>query len=312
MRTLRKLLLGWAGLALCVPFALAADAERGLMVREGTLYLSPDLSAQRIGSIGRGRELAVLERSKDFAHVIAQVEGNRSITGWTLAKGIILPSTPNAHQILFGEAADSEWQASKRGGRKNAAQDAMRLYFRLAEYFPKSPLAGEALWRAADIRWQLDKVDVQSRKSAKEQEAYLRGQIDEEWMKMVQKKFPDSKWAALAAYARLDNKVCGDWQGLPKCPEDEAELFEKYAREYPKSPKAAEAMHEAAWRYAALADIQKVRNEEKKSAEAKTKALSLARALVAQYPQEGDWAYRAQRLAYMLEQDIPVYGIANQ
>ena len=37
---------------------------------------------------------------------------------------------------------DSEAQASRRGGRKFAAQDALRLYERLAEYFPKSPYAG--------------------------------------------------------------------------------------------------------------------------------------------------------------------------
>ena len=58
---------------------------------------------------------------------------------------------------------DSENQAEQRGGRKDAAQDAMRLYYRLYDYFPNSPLSGEALWRSADIRWQLEKSDVMAR-----------------------------------------------------------------------------------------------------------------------------------------------------
>ena len=35
-------------------------------------------------------------------------------------------------------------------------------------FFPSSPLAGEALYRSADIRWQLDKTDVMSKPSARE------------------------------------------------------------------------------------------------------------------------------------------------
>ena len=44
------------------------------------------------------------------------------------------------------------------------------MYARTQEYFPNSPLAGEALYRAADIRWQLDVEDYRSRPSAKERD----------------------------------------------------------------------------------------------------------------------------------------------
>ena len=107
---------------------------------------------------------------------------------------------PDGDKILFGEATDSEDEASHSRGRRGAAQDAMWVYHAVYELFPNSPLAGEALYRAADIRWQLDKVDVMTKPSAREQDAYLRGEIDDSWMKETIKKFPGTKWADLAAY----------------------------------------------------------------------------------------------------------------
>ena len=155
-------------------FALSAFAqvERGIMVREAQLYVSPAASSQRLAKVGRGREVAVIERSHDYIKVLAQVKDaprsssyfdetpGLSITGWLLDKGVIRASTPNGDKVLFGEAADSEAEASKRAGRRGAAEDAMRLYAATAEYFPGSPLAGEALWRSADIRWQIDRSDA--------------------------------------------------------------------------------------------------------------------------------------------------------
>ena len=47
------------------------------------------------------------------------------------------------------------------------------------------------------------------------------------------KMYPDSPFAARAAYDLIDNKLCGDWQGLPKCPEMETQLYLKYADHYP-------------------------------------------------------------------------------
>lgn len=288
-----------------------AQAERGVMQREANLYVSPDTKSTKLGRVLRGREVVVIETSKNFLKVFAELDNDRNVTGWILDKGIVRASTPNGDKILFGEAIDSENEASRRGGRKGADKDALRLYYRTAEYFPKSELAGEALWRAADIRWQLEKLDVMSRKSAKEMDPRLRQEITDDWMKEVQKKFSNTKWADLAAYAKLDNKLCGEWQGLPKCPENEAEMYEKYVKEHPQSPKAAEALYEAAWRQSALIEIYRERGDNGKSEQAKAKARSLSQQIISQYAQQpGDWAYRAQRLSYMLEQGIPTYGPA--
>jgi len=130
------------------------------------------------------------------------------------------------------------------------------------------------LWRAADIRWQVERNDVLTRPSAREKDSYMRGQIGDEWMKLVMKKYPGTKWADLAAFSRLDNKLCGEWQGLPKCPENESDMYEKYVREHPQSPKAAEALYEAAWRQGALVDIYKERHEDAKADSARAKAVA--------------------------------------
>ena len=187
----------------------------------------------------------------------------------------------------------------------------MRLYYRTAEYFPNSPLAAEAMYRSADIRWQLEKNDVISRPSARTQEAYLREGMEEKYMKEVIKKFPGTKWADMAAFELLDNKLCGDWQAQSKCPEKETELYEKYAREHSQSPKTPEALYDAAYRQAALIEIYKTENESKKSDTAKSRALDLAQRVTSQYPQS-DWGPRAQRLTYLIQQGIPTFGNEQQ
>jgi outer membrane protein assembly factor BamD (BamD/ComL family) len=284
-----------------------ADAVRGTPIRGASIYLSPDSSSNKLAEIERGREVVILETSGEWLHVEAVLTEEKIITGWMMKKGVVQASTPNGDTIVFGEAVDSEDQASQRHGRRGAAQDAMRLYYRAAEYFPHSPLAGEAMYRSADIRWQIEKADVMSRPSAKEKEAYLREGMNDEFMKEVIKKFPGTKWADLAAFHLIDNKLCGDWQASSKCPEKEAEMFEKYANEHPQSPAVVEALYDAAWRRSALIEIYKTENQSKKSDESRGKAIALAQKAVTQAPQS-DWGARAQRLLFMIEQGIPTYG----
>jgi hypothetical protein len=284
------------------------NTERAVSVRSGNLYLSPDTNSQKLGTVDRGREVAVLEHSgQQWIHVLASLGGDKDVSGWMLDKGLVRKNTPNGDQILFGEAADSEAEAERRGGRKGADKDALRLYYRVAEYFPNSPLAGEAAYRSADIAWQLDVEDMRSRPSAREKDPYMRHQMDEDQMRKVEKKYPHTKWADLAAFDLIDNKLCGDWEGDPKCPEKESSIYEKYVEEHPQSPKAAEALYDAAWRQSALIEIYKQRNDQKKSDESRDRALELAQRISQQYP-NSDYAYRAQRLVFLLKQNIPTYG----
>ena len=303
----KVLALATAGLLITSAWA---EGLRGTPVRVCSIYLSPDSSSAKLAEVDRGREVVVLETSREWIHVEAALTEEKLINGWMLDKGVVRASTPNGDRILFGEAADSEDQAGLRNGRRGAAQDAMRLYYRTAEYFPTSPLAGEAMYRSADIRWQIEKSDVMSRPSSRERDAWMREGMNDEFMKEVIKKFPGTKWADLASFRLLDNKMCGEWQGSSKCPEKESEMYEKYANDHPQSPALAQALYNAAWRQSALIEIYKTDNQPKKSDEAKGKAISLAQKAVSQATQS-DWPARAQRLLFMIDQGIPTYGNAG-
>jgi outer membrane protein assembly factor BamD (BamD/ComL family) len=291
-------------------YALAAG-EHGALVRVANIYLSPDSSSAKLAEIERGRELVVLESSRDWVHVEALLGEEKTVTGWILDKGFVRSTNPDGDKILFGEGADSEDEASKRHGRRGADQDALRLYYRVFDLYPASPVAAEALYRAADIRWQVERYDIMSRPSAKERDPYMRGQMNEEWMKQVMKKYPGTKWADLAAFRLIENKLCGDWQGSSKCPEKESEIYEKYANEHLQSPAAPQALYLAATRRAALVEIYKTEEQKKKPEESKAKAIGLAQKAVQQYPQS-DWAARAQALMFLVQQDVPTYGNAVQ
>jgi hypothetical protein len=296
-------------------------AERGVMLREGIIYISPDTSSAKLSNISRGREVTVIERTPGWIHAVGTVDvitsvefdadeesNDRNVTGWILDKGVITTATPDGDKVLFGEAFDSEMEASRRGGRRGAAQEAMRIYARIAEYFSASPLAGESLYRSADIRWQIESADQATRPSSKMRDPALHIAIDEARMKQVIKKFPRTKWADLAAYHLIDNKLCGEWEAQAKCPEKEAEMYLKYADEHPQSPKASEALYKAAWRYSALIVIYQTDNQAKKADDSGGRAISVAKKLISQYPSDEDWSNRAARLIYMVQNKIPTFG----
>lgn len=305
--------------------SLLLAVDRGTLVREAVIYLSPDANSNKLAQVERGRELILLDKSPNWLHVEALLgkqtpdpafvfddeNQGKTVSGWVVDTGIVWTSTPNGDRILFGAAVDAEEEASRRHGRRGAAQDALRLYHRVYDIFPTAPIAGESLYRAADIQWQIEKSDMLSRPSAREKEAYMRYGIDEQSMKQVMKKFPDSKWAQLAAFHLIDNKLCGDWQGSSKCPDKEAEMYEKYVKEYPQSPAAPEALYNAASRRAALIEIYKTEEQPKKSEQSKSLAVSLSQQLISQYPQS-DWSSRGQTLLFMVQQGVPTYGNAIQ
>jgi hypothetical protein len=298
-------------LVLAVTAALAAGAyaagpERATLIREASLYASAGSNAQRLSQVGRGSGLTILERGNADGQPWVKVsmaadqeaEVSREVTGWLPAKAVVTAATANGDQVVFGQAVDSERQAEERGGRKGAAEDALRLYSRVAELFPGSPLAAEAMWRAADIRWQLAKT------------AFVRTAkpMEQKYLLAVIAKFPQSKQAELAAYDLLEGQMCQEWRGQAECPQKESAVYEQYAREHPQSPKAAEALYNAAWRQAALTDIYRIENDVAKSDAARKKATALAQQIAGQYAQ-GDWKPRALDLIYKLEKKIPIYGV---
>jgi hypothetical protein len=285
----------------------AAEGEHATLIREESLSTSAGANAQKAAQVGRGSVLTILERSQADGQpwvrismaADQQAQVSREVTGWLPAKTVVTAATANGDEIIFGQAVDSERQAEERGGRKGAADDAWRLYSRVAELFSGSPLAAEAAWRAADIRWQLAKADfVRSGKP-----------MEEKYLREVIAKFPLTKQAELAAYDLLESQMCQEWRGQTDCPTKEAALYEQYAHEHSQSPKAAEALYNAAWRQAALTDIYRINNDRDKSDAARKKGIALAQQIQSQQ-QDQDWKTRATDLIYKLEKKIPIYSAA--
>jgi hypothetical protein len=299
------------------------NGPRATLVREANLYVQPDESASRVSIITPGREMVIVERSGKWLRVFANIDAPETrqsdmptleqdqevvpLSGWMVDKGVIDVNTPHGDEILFGEAVSQEDAASQSHPPPGAAMAARLLYKRVVEMFPKSPLTPEAMWRAADIRWQLQKADASTLPSAHEKENYLRVQMDENEMKDIEKYFPHTKWADFAAYELIDNKLCGDWQGSEKCPEKEAEMYVKYADDYADSPRAPEALYKAAWRLAAAGDMWTADGNDGHAKEDRGHATDLVSRLEAKYP-ASEYTARAADLVYKMEAGIPVYG----
>jgi hypothetical protein len=301
-------------------------AARATVLHDANVYVASDADAQKVSLVTPGHEVVVIERSAPWVKVFANTdvgddanEDDRNkpefgddanvtpASGWIRDKGVVGPTTAGGDAILFGSAANFEEEAAHPHAPKGAAGAAHLLYKRVAEYFPDSPLAPEAAWRAADIRWQIDKLDISTLPSAKEQESYLRPQLYEGELKKVMKTYPGSKFAAMAAFDLLDNKLCGDWQGLPKCPEMETGLYQKYAQQYPDGPKSAEALYNAVYRQGVAVTMYAVQEDRKRSQAAAQRTQALAQELKEKYP-KSDYAARGVSIAFRVSQGIPIYG----
>lgn len=298
---------------------------RATVLHVANLYVQADSNNPPIATVTPGHEIAVMGRNGAWVNVFANTsekedqdpdnepefkdpnQANHQFSGWMHDQGIVGPTTPNGDAILYGAAAEYESQAAQPHAPKDAAEEAHLLYKRVVEYFPNSALAPEAAFRAADVRWQLDKLDNSSLPSAHEQQAYLRPQIYEGDLKKVMKMYPDSPFAARAAYDLIDNKLCGDWQGLPKCPEQETQLYLKYADRYPGGPKSAEALYQAAYRQGVLVTMYGVDDDKKDADKAAQNCQAIADQLLQKYP-KSDYAARAESIAYRVKQGIPIYG----
>lgn len=298
---------------------------RATVLRITWVYISPDTGSEKVTKEQIGREMVVVEKSGSWTKVfvntdieeqhddrdtpmVGEDQAPPPITGWIESKGVVEETTPNGDQILVGAAADQEALASNPRGPANAAQSARLLYRRVAEMFPNSPLAPEAAWRAADIQWQIQKADAASLPSANERDPVFRQAMDEDELRKVIKYNPRTRWAAFAAYDLIDNKLCGDWEGSTQCPEKEADLYIKYADEYPDGPRTAQALYEAVYRLAVLKDMYDANGEDKKSESAHSQARTLAAQLKAHFA-DSDYSLRAGALVYKLDEGVPVYGI---
>ncbi len=296
-------------------------SARATILHTANVYPTADDNAKPFSEVTPGHEVVIVDHSAPWMRVFANTDapdkrddepefaedGPTPISGWVRDKGIVTPATPGGDAILYGAAANYEAEAAEPHAPKGDAQAAHLLYRRVFEYFPNSPLAPQAAFRSADIRWQLDKVDLSTLPSAKEQDAYLRPQLYEGDLKKVIKDYPNTKYSALAAYDLLDNKLCGDWQGLPRCPEMETSLYMKYAQQYPGGPKSAEALYNAVYRQGVAVTMYQVQEDRKRAEAASHNVAAIAKQMQTDYP-DSDYTSRASSISFRVSQGISIYG----
>src|SRR5580700_10247051 len=283
------------------PVKMPRNGTLATLVREANLYANPDDSGDGpIADLLPGRELVVAERNGKWLRVFANTDvpdtrvadrpvfGGETeaqpISGWIADKGVVDINTPHGDLVLFGAADNLEQQAAVPDPPPHIAEEARLLYRRVVIMYPQSSWVAEAMYRAADIRWQIQKVDASSLPSAHEKENYLREQMDEDEMRNVIKYFPRTKWADLAAFDLIDNQLCGDWQGSEKCPEKETGYYLKYVDEHPDSPEAAEALYDAAWRQAAAGDMWQADGDAKRADQDRNYAKGVVTRMEQKYP----------------------------
>jgi hypothetical protein len=302
-------------------------APKATVIRAETIYLQGDTGSDKLGTIEPGREMAILKRSGHWLNVYANIDTgpaqtedqpvfggepdgarpDQPISGWIEDMDVVEGTTLNGQSILFGVGVSDELAASAVHPVEGAALEAMRMYRMAVELFPKETRTAEAMWRAADIRWQLQKEDASTLPSAHEKENYLREQPNESEMRMIEKLYPGSQWAGFAAFDMVDNKLCGDWQGSEQCPEKEAGYYQQFADQYPDSPRAPHALYEAAWRLACAGDMWAQDNNQGRSTDDRNHAVVIAQHLAQKYPGT-DYAAQAQALEYKVDHGVPIYG----
>jgi|SRR6187402_767149 len=298
-------------------------ASRATLIHPANVYVAADDQSQRITLVTPGHEVVSNQISSGWVRVFANTDveeqrdeetpeflGDDAVTpksGWIRDKGVVSAKTPNGDRILYGAAATYEAAAMEPHAPKMAAGAAYLLYRRVAEYFPDSPLAAESAWRSADIRWQIEKTDLSTLPSAKEADPNSRPRMYDAGLRKVEKNYPGTKYVALAAFNLLDQKLCGDWQGLPKCPQDESAVYEKYAAQFPDGPKTALALWNALYRQGVLVSMYTAEENKKRADAAAQHAHDLANQIQQKFGTT-DFAPRAAAMIYRIEQGIPVYG----
>ena len=115
-----------------MPIGAMAAIERGVIIREAVIYVAPDASAAKLSKVGRGREVAVVERSPGWANVVATVETDpdqetsKNVTGWVIDKGIVTPVDTPRRRSRFRRSGGlgGGSQPQRRTQRIRAGRDA--------------------------------------------------------------------------------------------------------------------------------------------------------------------------------------------
>lgn len=285
-------------LAALAPAQGAVPLHKAVALEPATIYLNPDTSSAPVGAVRPGMEVGIQSSSGNFVQVFT------GVSGWMPNRGLARLDDPAAPEAIFGDAVELESLAENQSGENQAALDAARLYLALYSDFPANPRAAEALYRGADIHWQLKLSEEPVRRTPSE-----RFFPDDSELRRVVSKFPDTPFAARAAYSLLiEHFTCGNWNEKPQCVEKEAHTYQDYVKKYPRGPMSAEAAFDALYREAiawTLYNSPGTLHDQGKAADFRRQVARDAAALQADF-HGTDWAARAAFVAFQVAEGTPL------
>lgn len=276
----------------------AMPLQKAVATEAETIYLNPDTSSSRVGQVRPGMEVGIQGTSGDFVQVFL------GVSGWMKNRGLARYADPQAPEVIFGAAAQLEDTAETQADDRQAATDAARLYFSIYNDFPASARAAEALYRGADIQWQVKMSEEPERRNPTERQF-----PDDSGLRRVISKFPDSPFAARAAYSLLvEHFTCGDWNQKPECVEKEVHTYQDYVKKYPRGPVAAEAAFDALYRQAIAWSLYQASGPQHNAGKAESyqREVAVSAAALQQDYRGTDWAARGAFLAFRVAQGTPL------
>ncbi len=295
---------GRALLALALGAAASAQAvalQKAIALTATPIYLSPDATSTKVGAVRPGMLLGIQSQAQDFLQIFSGAAG---VSGWIPKYGYVRLDNPQAPEVLFGAGAEQEALAESRSNEDQAANDAAQLFLSIDEYFPASARAAEALYRGAEIVWEL-KLSEEPPHTDPAMRQFPRTEL----LRRVISKYPKTPWAARAAFHLIvTHFTCGNWFDKPDCIGKEIHQYDNYVKKYPRSPRAAQAAYDAIYRagiaWTLYRQRTKVGNEEK-AEQYQAEVAQRAAAMQAAYPNT-DWTARAALEAFTVAQGEPM------
>jgi len=275
-----------------------AALQKAIVLAPATLYLSPDKTSAKVGQVRPGMGIGIQSTSGNFVQIFA------GASGWIENHGYVTLDNPQAPELIFGAAVGYENQAETLSGQDEAARDAARLYLSIYSDFPASTRAAEALYRGAEIPWEVKLSEMPRRRTPEERQF-----PDDAMLRRVESKFPGTPWAARAAYQLIiEHFTCGDWTEKPQCVEKEIGQYKDYLGKYPSGPYSAEAAYDALYRAGiawTLYSRPGAHQNPGKADQYKRQVAQEADAIARNYPGT-DWAAQAALLAFKVGRGTPL------
>jgi len=276
----------------------AVTLQKSVALVAAPIYLSPDPASAHVGAVRPGEAVGVQSSAGNFVQVFT------GVSGWMRNQGLVRLNNPQAPELIFGAAVGLEDQAESSAGQQQAALDAARLYLAIYDNFPQANRAAEALYRGAEIRWEISLDEMPKRRTPSERQF-----PNHDELRRVIGKYPATPWAAWAAYQLLiEHFTCGDWVSKPECVGKEADTYHDYVKKYPNGPATARAAYDAVYREAiawTLYSATGPHHDSGKAAEYQRAVASDAAAMSRLYTGT-DWAAQAGFVAYTVGEGMPM------